>query len=95
MKKNQQKNKQPKIKEILYELLNGGFFEGGGKTTLDVAKRLTQRGFTIKGKKIGMVARILTQICQDSTSGLERDEIPKEKREKREKWMFKKIKKRK
>jgi formylmethanofuran dehydrogenase subunit E len=93
--KKQAKNKQSKIKEILYELLNGKFFDGKGKTTLDVVKRLTQRGFTIKGKKIGMVARMLTQMCQDSTTGLERDEIPREKRQRGEKWIFKKIKKRK
>ena len=85
------RNKESKIRQILYELLKGDFFDKG-KTVLEVIKKLSQRGFTIKGKKIGTVARMLTQMCQDSTTGLERDEIPKEKRERGEKWIFRKSK---
>jgi len=92
MKRKQQRNKQSKIGEILQELLNSSFFNGKGKTTLDVVKRLTQKGFTIKNKKIGMVARMLTQMCQDSITGLERDEIPEEERQGGEKWVFKRNK---
>jgi len=86
------KNKESKIKQILYELSEGEFFDKG-KTVLDVIRKLSQRGFTVRGKKIGMVARMLTQMCQDSTTGLERDEIPEEEKERGEKWIFKKSKK--
>lgn len=92
MKKKIGKNQQSKFKEILYKFLNDGFFDGKGKTTLDVVKRLTQKGFTVGGKKVGMIARMLTQMCQDSNTGLERDEIPKEKRVKEERWIFRRIK---
>lgn len=87
------RNKESKIKIIIHDLLKSNFFKGG-KTTLDVIQKLTQRGFTVKGKKIGMVARMLTQMCQDSSTGLEREAIPIDKRVKGEKWLFKKIKKR-
>jgi len=92
MKKKDSKNKQSKVKEILSELLDGGFFNGEGKTVLDVIKKLAQKGFTIKGRKVGMIARMLTQMCQDFSTGLEREELPKEKRTKNEVWIFKKVK---
>ena len=91
--KKSKRNKESKTKKILYELLENSFFDGEGKTTLDVVRKLTQRGFTIKGKKVGMLARMLTQMCQDSTTGLERDEIPLDKRLRGEKWIFKRTKK--
>ena len=82
---------KPDIKTILNSLLEGVFFNDW-ETTSDVIKKLSNKGFTIKGKQISMVSRMLTQICQDPSSGLEREEIPKEKRIGQEKWMFKKIK---
>lgn len=85
------KTKKLKIKPILRHLLDSGFFNEW-RTTSDVIRKLSQKGFTIKGKKIGMVSRILTQICQDLSSGLERDEITQEERTGREKWRFKKVK---
>ena len=91
MKKSNKKRK-PKIKIILEHLLERGFFNEGWKTTSDVIKKISRKGFTIKGKKKGMVARMLTQVCQDLSSGLEREEIPQEERMGREKWRFKKIK---
>lgn len=40
-----------------------------------------------------MIARMLTQMCQDGTTGLERYEIPpEEKRLKGGKYIFKKVK---
>ncbi len=92
MKKKITKNKPSRFREILCTLLDSGFFDGTGKTTTDVIKKLTQKGFTVKGKKVGMVARMLTQMCQDPSTPLERDELPKEKRIKQEVWIFKKIK---
>jgi hypothetical protein len=92
MKKKNPKSKQPKFKEILQGLLGSGFFDGAGKTTLDVTKKLSQMGFTIKGRKIGMIARMLTQMCQDPSTKLERNELPKDKRTKNEMWVFKIVK---
>lgn len=76
---------------VLKKLLEGDFFKDG-KSSSEVTKRLAQKGFTIKGKQISMVSRMLTQICQDFNSDLEREQIPKEKRIGQEKWMFKKVK---
>ena len=92
MKKKKSNNRQPNFKEILNKLLDGGFFDKDGKTTLDVIQKLAQKGFTIKGRKVGMIARMLTQMCQDFSSGLEREELPREKRTKDEVWIFKKVK---
>lgn len=82
---------QSKIRLAIDNLLEGDFFNVG-KTPTEVVKRLAQKGFTIKGKQISMVSRMLTQICQDSNSSLEREEIPKEKKVGNEHWMFKKVK---
>jgi hypothetical protein len=86
------KTKKPKIKDALDLLLAGGFFDGKGKTALETVKKLSQKGFTIKGRKVGMVARMLTQMCQDFSTGLERDELPRERRAKNEMWIFKRSK---
>ena len=83
--------KKPDIKTVLNSLLEGDFFNDW-KTTSDVIKKLSSKGFTIKGKKIGMISRLLTQMCQNLESHLEREEILKEKRIGRERWMFKKEK---
>lgn len=90
-KGNKKIKKQSKIKLALDNLLKSSFFSDG-KTPSEVAKRLTQKGFTVQGKQISMVSRMLTLRCQDSNSGLEREEIPKKKRIGQEKWMFKKVK---
>lgn len=88
---NKSKKSQSKIRLAIDNLLEGDFFNGG-KTPIEVVKRLAQKGFTVKGKQISMVSRMLTQICQDPNNGLEREEIPQGKRIKQEKWMFKKVK---
>lgn len=82
---------QSKIGAILDSLVKGDFFDGG-KTPTEVVKKLSQKGITLKGKQISMIAKILTQKCQGLESNLEREEIPKEKRLRQEKWMFKKVK---
>lgn len=85
------KTKKSKIRAILDNLLASNFFNEW-RTPSDVIKKFTQRGFTIEGKKVGMVCRMLTQMCQDPATRLERDEIPEGEKSKREKWMFKKMK---
>ena len=87
------KKQNPKkldIKTILDSLLKIDFFSEW-RTVSDVIKKLSNKGFTIKGKQIGAVSRLLTQKCQDVVSGLEREEIPKEKRVGKERWMYKKV----
>lgn len=83
-------SKESKYKPALISLIEGDFFDDG-KPSSEVIKKLSRKGFTLKGKQISMISRMLTQICQDPNSGLEREEIPKEKRIGREMWMFKKI----
>lgn len=82
--------KKSKIKVILMDLLETGFFSEW-RTPSDIIKKLGQRGLTIKGKKVGMVMTMLTKMCQDPKTGLEREEIPKDERVGQEKWMFKKV----
>jgi hypothetical protein len=82
--------KESKIKNIFLELLQSGYF-GEWRTPSDVIKKLNQRGLTIKGRKVGMVCTTLTKMCQDPATGLEREDIPKEKRVGDEKWRFKKV----
>lgn len=88
--KKKNKTKKSKIKIILENLLNSGFFNEW-RTTSDVVKKLSQKGFTVRGKKIGMISRMLTEMCQDLSTGLERDEIAQVERTGRERWKFKKM----
>jgi hypothetical protein len=78
------------IKDILKELLEGEFFKYW-RTMPDVTKKLAARGLTVKGKRVGMVSRMLTKMCQDSSTSLEREEIPKEERTNQDKWKYKKV----
>jgi hypothetical protein len=79
-----------KIKSVLLEFLEEGYFDEW-RTPSEIVKKLSQRGITIRGRKKGMVCRILTQMCQDRAIGLERDEIPKENRTCEEKWRYRKM----
>lgn len=81
---------KPEIKDVLQEMPNQGFFNDW-KTPADVVKKLQARGFNVKGKKIGMICRMLTKMCQDPSTGLEREEIPKDERTDKEKWRYKKV----
>lgn len=89
----QKKNnsKRPDIKAVINTLLKDNFFNEW-RTVSDVIKKLNSKGFTVKGKKIGMVSRLLTQMCQNLENHFEREEIPKEKRIRNEHWMFQKVK---
>ena len=84
-------SKKSDIKTVLETLLESGFFNEW-RTVSDVIKKSGNKGFTIKGKRIGMVSRLLTQMCQDLDNYFEREEIPREKRIRNEHWMFKKHK---
>ena len=79
-----------KVKKLLNELLEHGFFNDW-KTSADVIKKLSQRGLTLKGRQVGEVNTTLTKMCQDSNTGLERDEIPKSDRKDQGKWKYKKM----
>jgi len=73
-------------KETLVKLAEVGFFDDW-KTLDEVTKRLSQKGFTIKSNKAGLIAQLLTFLCQDDI--LEREEIPDVKNA--AKWKYRKI----
>ncbi len=79
-----------KIKTILNSMISEGFFSTP-KDVNEVINRLSQRGFTINGPKVGLIGRMLTQICQDLSTGMEREEIPETERRGREGWKYKKV----
>ncbi len=85
------KSKESKYKVILTKLIGSDFFDTG-RSPQEVIAKLSKMGFTLAGRQVGMISRMLTQACQDTDSGLEREGIPKEKRVGNEKWMFKKNK---
>jgi hypothetical protein len=81
-------SKKPNTKTILDNFLASGFFDEW-RTVSEVIKRLSNKGFTVKGKQISAISKMLTQMCQNLENKLEREEIPKEKRIGQERWMFK------
>lgn len=63
----------PKInRDILRKFAEGGFFDAP-KSTAEVIEKLDSRGFSIKGKKIGLVAQLLTILCQEGLLEREKD----------------------
>jgi hypothetical protein len=78
------------ISDVLADLLKEGFFSEW-TTSSDVIKKLGARGFTIKGKEAGVIGRMLTQMCQDSSTGMEREEIPTKERKGSDRWKYKKV----
>lgn len=85
-----EKAKKSQIRTLLEELWSRGFFDEG-KTLSEVIEKFSKRGFNIQHKKIGLVARLLTEMCQ--VGKLERESIPpKRKKLPKEKWLYKKIK---
>jgi len=78
-------------KKIILELLENGFFNEW-RTMNEIIKRLSQRGFTITGKKVGNVGQTLTRLCRDKKTGLERNNVPKQQiNEAGGKWKYKKV----
>jgi hypothetical protein len=80
----------PINKDTLHSMLKEGFFDTE-KDVKQVVQRLSQKGFTITGKKIGLVSQLLTFLCQDSSTGLERFELPTSEWSERGKWVYKKV----
>ncbi|MFH0869357.1 MAG: hypothetical protein V1839_03955, partial [archaeon] len=52
-------------KETLMKFVESGFFESW-VTLDDVLNHLAGKGFTIKKSKTGLVAQLLTYLCQDN-----------------------------
>ncbi len=78
-------------KSIIQELIEDGFFNEW-KTMNEILKKLSQRGFTVFGKKSGNVGQTLTRMCRDRSIGLERDDVPANQIEKAGgKWKYKKV----
>jgi len=64
----------PKIsRDIFRDFAEKGFFDNP-KTTQQVLEKLDSRGFTIKGKKAGLVGQLLTFLCQEGLLEREKDE---------------------
>lgn len=61
-----------KIKEILIGLIGKDFFNEL-KSHKQIIQKLDSRGFTVEGKKAGMVGRLLTELCQDGLLEREKD----------------------
>lgn len=53
-----------KIREILKKLVEKGFFDSP-KSHLQIIEKLDSKGFIIKGKKSGMIGRLLAELCQE------------------------------
>lgn len=60
-------------KELLKKLVNEGFFDSF-KSIEGVVKKLDQKGFSINGKKVGLLSQLLTFLCQDEILEREKDE---------------------
>jgi hypothetical protein len=52
-------------KELLSTLIEEQFFSEL-KSLEEVAGRLDQKGFTLKGKQLSLLSQLLTYLCQDS-----------------------------
>ena len=68
-------------KKMLKDLVEKGFFDNF-KSIEEVVEKLDQKGFSISGKKVGLLAQLLTFLCQEDT--LER------KKDDKRKWSYKK-----
>lgn len=60
-------------KEIFKKMVGEGFFDNP-KTNEVVIKRLDQKGFSISGKKSGLVGQLLTKLCQEGILEREKNE---------------------
>jgi hypothetical protein len=69
-------------KEILSKFVQEGFFDNP-KSVDEVCDKLDTRGFSIKADKKGLIAQLLTFLCQDGI--LEREKNSEGK------WRYKKL----
>ena len=91
-KKRGAKSRKNKItQEIVFQWVKDGFFDEW-KTLEDVIQKFQMHGFTIKGKKKGLVAQLLTYLCQENV--LIRELLPANEQKKAGgKWKYKKYEK--
>lgn len=76
--------------EILKRFVDQGFFDVP-KSLNDVVRKFSVAGFSIPSSKFGLVAQLLTYMCQEGV--LERSEIPKEQWvQSGGRWTYKKVK---
>lgn len=57
---------------LLREFAEKGFFNNS-KSNQEVLDKLDSRGFKIEGKKSGLVAQLLTKLCQEGLLEREKD----------------------
>jgi len=69
-------------RDLLREFAEKGFFDTD-RTNDEVIAKLASRGFTIKSDKKGLVAQLLTKLCQEGLLEREKDENGN--------WSYKKI----
>jgi hypothetical protein len=76
---------------ILIDMANKGFFDEW-KTLREILEKLAQKGYTIENvKKKGLVAQMLTFLCQKEI--LIREKMPEsEWKKEMGKWKYKKVK---
>src|SRR5690348_331550 len=81
-----------KLMLILAELARDGYFEGAERTIQEVVERVNEKGYNVRGRMIGALAKNLTLACRDSEIGLQRRQLPKAERKAKEQWVFTKKK---
>ena len=88
-KREVKKSRKNKItQKIIFQWVKGGFFNEW-KTLDNVIQKFQMHGFTIKGKKKGLVAQLLTYLCQENV--LIRELLPTNEQKKAGgKWKYKK-----
>lgn len=69
-------------REILRRMIEEGFFNDL-KSTKQIIDRLDQKGFSISGKKIGLVGQLLAKLCQEG--------ILERKKDAPGNWQYKKV----
>ncbi len=69
-------------KDLLRKLVEEGFLDND-RHVEEVVEKLDQKGFSIRGKKVGLIGQLLTFLCQDSLLERKKDEGGR--------WEYKKV----
>jgi hypothetical protein len=72
-------------RDIFLKLIEEGYFDQA-KDMSGILRTLNQRGFTVKGKKVGRIAQTLTFLCRDQK--LVRDEVPENEKRTHGRWFY-------
>ena len=72
---------------VVEELIADNFFSSE-RTLGDAVTRLNEKGYNVKGRAIGALARTLSLACRDSTTGLQRRHLSGGEQKGNEQWAF-------